>query len=120
MDIQDFKKQYVQEELGVNDEFKKILTFVDFGNVNYWFKEDRQTHEHIALADDEEFYINIEKLKEFPDSYRQFTTRDFRAELDKYRLDYILSVGPLPDKTQADLGGVAEVFLSGDIFIYKF
>ena len=65
VDIQDFKKQYVQEELGINDEFKKILTFVDFGNVNYWFKEDRQTHEHIALADDEEFYINIEKLKEF-------------------------------------------------------
>ena len=61
-----------------------------------------------------------ERIKKFPREYREFYAKDFRTELNRYRLDYILSVGPLPDKTQADLGGVAEVFLSGDIFIYKF
>ena len=39
MELQDFKKKYVQEELGIKDEFGKILVFIDFGNVNYWFAD---------------------------------------------------------------------------------
>ncbi|MDO8604161.1 MAG: NYN domain-containing protein [bacterium] len=65
MDLQDFKKQYVQEELGVDEGFGKILTFVDFGNVNYWFEEDRQTHDYLALKEEEKLTINITKLKDF-------------------------------------------------------
>lgn len=65
MDLQDFKKKYVQEELGIKDEFGKILSFIDFGNVNYWFDEDRQTHEHVALVDNEKLYIDLEKLQDF-------------------------------------------------------
>ncbi|MDE1919645.1 MAG: hypothetical protein KGH56_03015 [Patescibacteria group bacterium] len=65
MDLQDFKKQYVQEELGITGEFGTILSFIDFGNVNYWFDEDRQTHEHVALAVDEKLYIDLEKTRNF-------------------------------------------------------
>ncbi|MDO8592385.1 MAG: hypothetical protein Q7R92_01260 [bacterium] len=61
-----------------------------------------------------------EKIKKLPEDYRKFYAKDFRQALSKYRLDYILSVGPLSDKVQADLGGVTEVFRSGDILIYNF
>lgn len=65
MDLQKFKKEYVQTELGISEKFGKIFTFIDFGNVNYWFEEDRQTHDYVALKDDEKLSINILKLKEF-------------------------------------------------------
>lgn len=65
MDLQEFKKQYVQQELGISDIFGKVLAFVDFGNVNYWFEEDRQTHEYVALKDNEKFFVDIVKLKDF-------------------------------------------------------
>jgi uncharacterized LabA/DUF88 family protein len=65
MELQEFKKHYVQQELGVTESFGKILSFVDFGNVNYWFEEDRQTDENIALKDDEKLIIDIVKLKNF-------------------------------------------------------
>lgn len=65
MNLQEFKKQYVQQELGISSEFGRILAFVDFGNVNYWFEEDRQTHEYTALKDNEKFFVDIEKLNDF-------------------------------------------------------
>jgi uncharacterized LabA/DUF88 family protein len=65
MELQEFKKQYVKHELGIAESFGKILSFVDFGNVNYWFEEDRQTDENVALKDGEKLVIDILKLKEF-------------------------------------------------------
>lgn len=65
MDIQEFRKQYIQTELGITHDFGKIISFVDFGNVNYWFEEDRQTHEYVALKDNEKIVIDINKTKEF-------------------------------------------------------
>ena len=61
MDIQEFRKQYIQTELGITHDFGKIISFVDFGNVNYWFEEDRQTHEYVALKDNEKIVIDINK-----------------------------------------------------------
>ena len=69
MDLQEFKKEYVQTELGISKEFGKVLTFIDFGNVNYWFEEDRQTHDYLALKDDEKLIVNIFKLKSFLDIF---------------------------------------------------
>ena len=65
MDLQELKKQYVQQELSISKDFGRILSFVDFGNVNYWFEEDRQTHEYVALKDNEKLFIDIEKLSDF-------------------------------------------------------
>ena len=61
-----------------------------------------------------------QRLKEFPDNYRQFMARDFRAELDKYRLDYVLSVGLLPQNIIDQLGGVQLIFNSNNLFLYNF
>jgi len=66
MDIQDFKKEYiVGTELGIDATFGKILTVIDFGNVNYWFDEDRQDADNKALQEDEKFRINLEGLYDF-------------------------------------------------------
>lgn len=65
MELQEFKKEYIKEELGITENFGKVISFVDFGNVNYWFEEDNQSYEHILLKDDEKLSIDILKLKEF-------------------------------------------------------
>jgi uncharacterized LabA/DUF88 family protein len=65
MDLHEFRNQYIKQELGITDNFGRLLAFIDFGNVNYWFEEDRQTHENVALKDDEKFVIDVEKLKGF-------------------------------------------------------
>jgi uncharacterized LabA/DUF88 family protein len=65
MELQEFKKQFVQQELGVTETFGKIISFIDFGNVNHWFEEDRQRHDYIALADDEKLVVDLQKLHEF-------------------------------------------------------
>lgn len=65
MDIHDFKKQFVRNELFITEDYGRILSVVDFGNVNYWFEKDRQDSESRALADDEKLNINIEGLRDF-------------------------------------------------------
>ena len=69
MDLQEFKKQYVQQELGISESFGKIHVFIDFGNVNHWFEEDRQNHDNNLLKDNEKLVINLRKLKEFVDLF---------------------------------------------------
>lgn len=73
MDLQDLKKKFIKEELNIVDDFSEIIAFIDFGNVNYWFEEDRQTYDYMELANDEKFYIDIEKLKEFLDIFSKDT-----------------------------------------------
>ena len=70
-----------------------------------------------AAGDSE--YIN-QKIEQIADDYQLFIKKDFTTELKKYRLDYIMSAGPLSENAQVELRGLAEVWNSGDIFIYKF
>lgn len=66
VNLVDFKKEYiVGTELGIDASFGRILTVVDFGNVNYWFDEDRQDADNKALAEDEKFRIKLPGLAEF-------------------------------------------------------
>ena len=62
----DYKlKKTIRSTRAISKDFGRILSFVDFGNVNYWFEEDRQTHEYVALKDNEKLFIDIEKLSDF-------------------------------------------------------
>lgn len=61
-----------------------------------------------------------ERIKKFPPSYRQFMAVNFREALNKYRLDYIVSVGPLSENIQTDLPGLTKVFEHNHVLIYKF
>ena len=66
MDLAELKKQYViGTELGIDESFGRILAVIDFGNVNYWFNEDRQDAENRALKDGETFRIDLVGLHEF-------------------------------------------------------
>ncbi len=65
MELQDFKKEFVRSELSIDENYGKIFSFIDFGNVNNWFAEDRQDWENRKIADNEKINIDIDKLKEF-------------------------------------------------------
>ena len=66
MDLAELKKEYViAQELGIDASYGRILTVIDFGNVDYWFEEDRQDADNTAIPDDAKLTINLQKLKEF-------------------------------------------------------
>jgi len=47
------------------EKFRRIYTFVDFGNVNYWYENDRRDWEDNLLAENQKLTISIEKLANF-------------------------------------------------------
>lgn len=62
MDLNEFKLK----SLGIDKSlFGKIYTFVDFGNVNKWFKNDVWGWDDYKLAGDERLIIDIEKMAYF-------------------------------------------------------
>lgn len=59
-----------------------------------------------------------ERLAAFPKRYREFLEKDFKTELLRYRLDYILSSVPLGTKTLTELHGLKRVFKQGNLTLY--
>lgn len=60
-----------------------------------------------------------DNLRKLPAEYRQFLKQDFKQELLKYRLDYILSVGPMPKGVAKQLAGLKLEYQYQNIFIYS-
>lgn len=71
MDLQEFKKQFIRDELGISEEYGRIFTFIDFSNVNKWFENDDQDWNNRLLSNDEKISIDIEKLKVFADIFSE-------------------------------------------------
>ena len=66
MNLDEFKKEYISgQELGIDSSFGKILTIIDFGNVDYWFEDDRQDADNKPIKEDERLSINLDKLRDF-------------------------------------------------------
>ncbi len=43
MDTIEFKQKIITDRFGVDmSQLSPIFSFIDFGNVNYWFEKDRQ------------------------------------------------------------------------------
>lgn len=62
MDFKDLKLK----TLGIEaSKFGKIFSFVDYGNVNYWFDKDRRSADESVLPDNQKLIIDIEKLANF-------------------------------------------------------
>jgi len=59
--LQEFKLK----TLGIDKKFGRIFSFVDFGNVNYWYKKDRRDQQGNPLLDNQKLIIDIKKLSEF-------------------------------------------------------
>ena len=68
MKLNQFKKETIREDLGVNKkEYGRIFTFIDFANVNKWFQYDNQDWNNKLLTDNEHLSIDLNKLKNFAD-----------------------------------------------------
>ncbi|MBI2627861.1 MAG: hypothetical protein HYW71_00285 [Candidatus Niyogibacteria bacterium] len=61
-----------------------------------------------------------EQSKQFSENYKAFMKKDFRAELERYKIDYILSLGPLDELMSSSLRDVHEIFKMKNVFIYSF
>ena len=62
MDLQEF----TLSSLEISEEkFGRIYSFVDFGNVNYWYERDERDAEDMALQSGDKLVIGIEKLASF-------------------------------------------------------
>ncbi len=60
-----------------------------------------------------------ERIKKLPQDYRQFLQKEFRTELSKYKLDYILSAGPIPKSVITQLGRLKLEYQHQDISVYS-
>ncbi len=68
MQLEDFKKHFILERIELKPaDLGRILSIVDFGNVNHWFEDDRMDHLGAALLSEQKLVIDLEKLKEFCD-----------------------------------------------------
>ena len=59
MDLKDLKLQTLGIDKG---KFGRIFTFVDYGNVNYWYDKDRRNADDVDLPQNQKLIIDIEKL----------------------------------------------------------
>ena len=71
MDLEDFKKQFTRDELGITEDFRRIFSFVDFSNVNKWFENDNQDWNNKLLQNDERLSIDLQKLKLFANIFSE-------------------------------------------------
>lgn len=71
MDLEEFKKVYVRDELEISDEYGTIFSFIDFSNVNRWFEYDRQDWNNKQISENEFISIDIYKLKDFADLFSE-------------------------------------------------
>lgn len=67
MDLFDLKKKRLLAKLGIDSSYGKIWAFLDFGNINHWYTDDRHKVDGEVLADDERWSIDLKALKEFAD-----------------------------------------------------
>lgn len=61
-----------------------------------------------------------ESLQRVPDDYQQFMQRDFAEVLRTYRLDYIVSVGPLRESVAAQLPQLKFIDEFNGVYVYQF
>jgi uncharacterized LabA/DUF88 family protein len=71
MDLIEFKIKTLKERLGINDEFGKIYSFIDFGNINYWFEKDIKDCDDNILLPEEKMVIDLEKLANFSNYFSE-------------------------------------------------
>ena len=62
MDLQEF----ILKNLEIDKEkYGRVFSFVDFGNVNYWYEKDERDWDNNPLAKGQKLVVDIEKLAQF-------------------------------------------------------
>ena len=72
------------------------------------------------IFDEKENNYIENKIKQLSLDYQEFVKKDYRSELKRYRLDYILSVGPLSPGIIKQLTGIKPIFEANNLFVYSF
>lgn len=62
MDLEEFKLTTLRID---KEKFGRIFSFVDFGNVNYWYEEDIRGYDRRVLDENKKNIVDIEKLSLF-------------------------------------------------------
>lgn len=66
MDNIEFQREIITKKFGIDlSQLRPIFSFIDFGNVNYWFEKDRQNNDGSFLPNDKKIFIDVEKLYNF-------------------------------------------------------
>jgi uncharacterized LabA/DUF88 family protein len=66
MNLQELKCHNIKKNFQIdNNKFGKIFVFIDFANVNNWFKDDVRDWDNNILSSDKKLSIDIEKMYEF-------------------------------------------------------
>lgn len=73
MDFKEFRNKFIRENLEIEEDYGKILSFIDFANINNWFVEDTQDWNNQLLSENEFLEIDLEKLKNFSDIFSERT-----------------------------------------------
>jgi len=88
MDLEEFKLKTLKID---KDKFKKIYTFVDFGNVNYWFERDERDGDGNILSQDKKLVIDIKKLASFISLFSEHKRFYFGLDSQKKKSIKIIS-----------------------------
>jgi hypothetical protein len=84
MDLNEFKQKTIREKLQIDQyKFGRILTMVDFGNVDYWFEEDRMDFDGSSIKEDEKFSIDLKNLFDFLNCFSAKTKFYFGHDSNK-------------------------------------
>jgi len=81
MDLEQFKKKTTMQELKIDlATLNKCVVFLDFGNINYWYKNDDRDENNAIFPSKFKLSIDIEKLcvfaKYFADEVRFYYGHD--------------------------------------------
>ncbi|MFA5432128.1 MAG: NYN domain-containing protein [Candidatus Paceibacterota bacterium] len=65
MNLEKFQKNLIKKDLEINDSWGRVFSFIDFGNVTYWFREDTRDVNGNTLKLGNKIWIDIQKLYDF-------------------------------------------------------
>lgn len=84
MDLGQFQEKIIREKFGIDAEkFGKIYSFVDFGNVDYWFDKDIKDGDGNILLPDQKLVIDLEKLAHFSNAFSSDSGFYFGIDIQK-------------------------------------
>jgi len=73
MDLRGLREQTVKEQLNISEDYGRIFSFIDFGNVDYWFERDEKDADGQTLVDGRKLSVDLTKLAEFLNLFSEHT-----------------------------------------------
>jgi len=62
MNLEEFQKDSIRKDLGIDESWGRVFSFIDFGNVNFWFEKDIKDGNNKSLGNNQRLSIGLEGL----------------------------------------------------------